>query len=180
MTVKLHVGYVGTTREGKRVEIVSTYSGPNAYRYTSNTGQWYLSSGRIGQEKHRRRDIVGPWVDAPVITKLSPLVDYNDGKWHRWAGGECPVHNDTLVDATYLSDCEGVVTCSRSAYNFVWDSGDGPIVAFRVTKKYVEPPKEPREFWLLSPNKHGYNRILETIPLGSDKNEYIHVREIIE
>ena len=29
---------------------------------------------------------------------------YNDGKWHGWNGGECPVHPKTVVDYLWLYD----------------------------------------------------------------------------
>lgn len=73
------------------------------------------------------------------------MTDYNDGKWHGWNGGECPVHPKTQVQIQTLGDGGGDATCE--ARSFVWNKPDymgRPIVAFRVVKQH----REPREFWL--------------------------------
>lgn len=94
------------------------------------------------------------------------MTNYNDGKWHGWNGGECPVHPGTVVEVFYDGQCEGPKVSS----SFVWrHDGDGfsDILAFRVVKEH----KEPREFWV-----HPYaNDVLSSPTLG-----YIHVREVIE
>jgi hypothetical protein len=164
--IQLHVGYVGITREGKRVEITGETSMPD-YPFESSEYNSYCIGGNYWRdEAASSQDIVGPWVETPV----EPLVDYNDGKWHRWAGGECPVHPDTLVYATFIEEDQGPHTDSRYARNYHWDSGYGPIVAFLVTKEYVEPPKEPREFWVLA------GSCFNSDPCVSDA---IHVREVM-
>jgi hypothetical protein len=157
--VRLHVGYVGITREGKRVEIKSS-NVTGTYPWLATSLDTYSSSGHYYHGHHiSPADIVGPWV-APV--------DYNDGKWHRWAGGECPVHPSSVVHATYIElgcihDIESVTG------GFIWDSVHAPIIAFRVTKVHVEPPKVPREFWVRFGT--AYN-----MPIESDA---IHVREVL-
>ena len=83
------------------------------------------------------------------------MTNYNDGNWHGWNGGECPVHPESVVEVQYC-DKE-----KSEAKAFVWryGGGDYDIIAFRVVKEYIDPPK-PREFYahemethLLSPNK---------------------------
>lgn len=78
----------------------------------------------------------------------SVMVDYNDGKWHGWNGGECPVHPETIVEGIYF-DPEKKCVDHRSpvgdrAICFDW-TRDGclELIAFRVIKEH----KEPREFW---------------------------------
>ena len=74
------------------------------------------------------------------------MTDYNDGRWHGWNGGECPVHPETVVDAI-LMDGSRPWGCGNSvAYDLDWDHGPGEkdIIAFRVVKEY----REPREVWL--------------------------------
>jgi hypothetical protein len=172
--IQLHVGYVGITREGKRVEITAKDTRDTDYPWKTEEDAWYLNSGHYWQHKRcSKYDIVGPWQVA-VETPVEPLADYNDGKWHRWAGGDRPVHPNTLVYATYIDQDDGVITDSRYARNYHWDSGHGPIVAFRVTKEYVEPPKEPREFWIY----HGITSDVKT-EKPSDMYGYIHVREVL-
>lgn len=75
------------------------------------------------------------------------MTDYNDGKWHGWNGGECPVHPESLV--SYASTRNGE-TAPVKAGRLEWGSNplsNYPIIAFRVINPYVEPPK-PREFWI--------------------------------
>lgn len=78
--------------------------------------------------------------------KDGKMKDYNDGKWHGWNGGECPVHPKSRVE-TVLKDAPPGIS---QAENYVWVHNDcyDDIVAFRVIRPYIEPPK-PREFWLL-------------------------------
>jgi hypothetical protein len=171
--VQLHVGYVGITREGKRVEIIKHSPLYTPYPWESDL-EAYTGEGLYINHTTSQIDIVGPWVETPV----EPLVDYkshsdakyNDGKWHRWAGGDRPVHPDTLVYATYIDQDDGVITDSRYARNYHWDSGHGPIVAFRVIKEYVEPPKVPREFWLIQGKIYSYYHT---------NTDAIHVREVL-
>ena len=92
---------------------------------------------------------------------------YNDGKWHGWNGGECPVHPETLVDVA----CRGAVNTERlPSGEFAWDHSDswpdGDIVAFRVVEEY----KEPREWWILHGKIYGYD---------CDPSA-IHVREVLD
>lgn len=77
------------------------------------------------------------------------MTDYNDGKWHGWNGGKCPVHPKTEVDAVAMFRALG---CEQFQYSSVRTSGDldwsadtaYPIIAFRVTKEH----REPREWWI--------------------------------
>ena len=70
------------------------------------------------------------------------MTNYNDGKWHGWNGGECPVHPESVVEVVTRSYGPQKET---SDY-FGWWHGDhiNPILAFRVVKEH----KEPREAYL--------------------------------
>ena len=108
------------------------------------------------------------------------MTNYNDGKWHGWNGGECPVHPETLVNAKFScgTECDGY----RAG---PWDWGDNPtkIVAFRVVKEY----KGPREWWILWSPK---GTLIGNFSKASaeDKNrthyagkgEIVHVREVLD
>ena len=74
---------------------------------------------------------------------------YNDGKWHGWNGGECPVHPETVVEYVYIS--EGLPIYDEDAAKYVrWDKGyPHPVIAFRVIKEH----REPREFTLYIDNE---------------------------
>ena len=79
------------------------------------------------------------------------MVDYNDGKWHGWNGGECPVHPDSFVDVLYDDDYKivGGTAGMKNGVRWVHNWDGRKIIAFRVIKEY----KEPREVFL-SQNPH--------------------------
>lgn len=114
------------------------------------------------------------------------MVDYNDGNWHGWDGGECPVHPESVIDAVWPStiDDKKSYRATKKAKDFPWFVG-GPWkpFLFRVIKPYVEPPK-PREFWI---NEYDWG-FGGAFGSKADADEYamsnlircIHVREVIE
>jgi len=69
------------------------------------------------------------------------MTDYNDGKWHGWNGGECPVHPLTVVKLVVWAGSEGGGTgvSGGEAGDFCWSNHDTPIIAFRVVKEYKQP-----------------------------------------
>ena len=71
------------------------------------------------------------------------MTNYNDGKWHGWNGGECPVHPKTVVDVFFADGQKG--SSKEEAKGLRWSriSSIGDIVAFRVVKEH----REPREYW---------------------------------
>lgn len=63
------------------------------------------------------------------------MTNYNDGKWHGWNGGECPVHPDTVVKVvTEYGTC-----ITDKAKNLEWNRYDNNHAAFRVVIEYREP-----------------------------------------
>ena len=114
------------------------------------------------------------------------MTDYNDGKWHGWNGGECPVHPKTLIDYVWLykGDKGSVVLTDERAGGILFEgSGRGELVAFRVVKEY----KEPREWWILwSPKGNLIGNFSKAS--AEDKNrthyagkgEIVHVREVLD
>ena len=77
-----------------------------------------------------------------LVSRATPEEKVPTGKWIGWNGGECPVHPKAVVEVTYGEERD-----RRLASVFDWNHDLLPIVAYRVIKEYVEPPK-PREFWL--------------------------------
>ena len=67
------------------------------------------------------------------------MTNYNDGNWHGWNGGECPVHPESVVDVKFN---DGEEYIGHHAEDWDWHSNEAKIIAFCVTKPYVEP----REF----------------------------------
>jgi hypothetical protein len=180
--IQLHVGYVGITREGKRVEITRE-SSADPYIWRTADGEGFTAGGRYFEPVEGNRDIVGPWVETPVEPpadyKSHSDANYNDGKWHRWAGvGECPVHLDSVVEVMFIG-LSSVNDFELNARSFTWDSVHAPIVAFRVTKEHVEPPKEPREFWVEMNNNtsvYATHMVNTKVYRGTT---LVHVREVL-
>lgn len=105
------------------------------------------------------------------------MTDYNDGKWHGWNGGECPVDPDSeceFIDPVDDTQNDEPIVSFASARMHDWDC---PVL-FRVTKP--APPK-PREFWL----RFDMNGTLPVVygsptdPVTPD-GFVVHVREVLE
>jgi hypothetical protein len=94
------------------------------------------------------------------------MVDYNDGNWWGWNGGECPesVHPSSWVQVVEQHGADETV-----AKNIGWR---GLFGAFRVTKVH----REPREFWINTAG--GQARIYSAEP--DRPHGYTHVREVLE
>lgn len=56
-------------------------------------------------------------------------VNWEDGDWHEWTGGDCPIRADALIKAERLSGAPTIDLAS----DFHWEK-DAPemVVAFRV------------------------------------------------
>lgn len=121
------------------------------------------------------------------------MTNYNDGKWHGWNGGECPIHPESLVEAVFLDDTNpGRPYDSLNSLNgremeaktgdrcWTWSPIHRKIIAFRVVKEY----REPREWWLTKCGS--YTHAHETLEAAQNYErcnrnvEIIHVREVVE
>ncbi|QDP54203.1 MAG: hypothetical protein GOVbin4685_63 [Prokaryotic dsDNA virus sp.] len=98
-------------------------------------------------------------------------TNYNDGFWHPWTGGECPVHPKSMVAVLPVGGAKDH-TPEMAASAVSW-GGDFPVVAFRVTKEH----KEPREWWLIGPNWTDDEEMAKA--MEKDGFEAIHVHEVI-
>ena len=105
------------------------------------------------------------------------MTNYNDGNWHGWNGGKCPVHPMTLVDVCLIDTPSATDTLAK---HWFWDKESTRIRAFRVTKPYVEP----RELWI---NEYdwgfgsAYDNEAEADESASNNRiRCIHLREVIE
>lgn len=106
------------------------------------------------------------------------MTNYNDGNWHGWNGGECPVHPKSEVEGIYLDDGdttdESPVSDVAVAFDWIYEN-KFKLIAFRVVKAY----REPREFWIADIKgwKFSSAREAKTAFPGCDP---IHVREVTE
>lgn len=66
------------------------------------------------------------------------MINYNDGQWHGWNGGECPVSAKAKVKWATDDGFYG----ESIAEKLDWSQGTN-ICAFRVTRH------APRELWLV-------------------------------
>lgn len=74
-------------------------------------------------------------------------VDYNDGKWHGWNGGERPVHPNSTIEVVYKNKQGQTKSDVRHAGDHWWDCSGlsgGYTIAFRVLEVY----KEPKVIWV--------------------------------
>ena len=95
------------------------------------------------------------------------MNNYNDGKWHGWNGGECPVHPESEIEAVYTRSerFKGIV--SDVAKAFSWEDSEYSLglVAFRVIKEH----REPKEY-TIDPRKN--------IIWYSSEDDLVHVKEV--
>lgn len=121
-------------------------------------------------------------------------VNYNDGKFHDWGGGQCPVHAKTVVAAIWRFIADGVAAeesslrgVVRKAGQFQEDNwshtsagGTSDIIAFCVIKEY----REPREWWVTIcggyQHAHATKAAAETYRSLNRDVEVVHVREVLE
>ena len=71
------------------------------------------------------------------------MTDYNDGKWHGWNGGECPVHPKSLIDPLWRDGRQVKLATVCAAGDVMWNGPFDVPAAFRVIKEY----RQPRECW---------------------------------
>jgi hypothetical protein len=170
--VKLHIGYVGITREGNRVEIAAGHGGE--YSWTDHALTWRTNGRYNRHHPYHRLDIVGPWEEKSTQTS----TDYDDGNWHRWNGGRCPVHPKSMVTVSFINVYEEMVTMDGKAEHCNWLAGKS-IIAFKVVTKYTEP----REAWVSLNDYQAHESEAAAqdydAKLGC-QHGYFHVREVFD
>ena len=157
MTVELHVGYVGKTREGKRVEIVRICPPRSDDLFISDNGFFYHVNGSIFPNISHGLDIVGPWAEPET---------QEPGQWVGWNGGSCPVHPDTVVEYAFIGQA-GIDMDRECAGRMDWSDSFEPIIAYYVIKE----PQKAAEY-TIDPKTH--------IIWYSCEDDLVHVREVTE
>ncbi len=81
------------------------------------------------------------------------MTNYNDGNWHGWNGGDCPVHPKSMVEAVWHDPRLNTAGMTGPRPAKV-ENGITPVwvrvVKFRVVKEY----REPRECWAVGKHMH--------------------------
>ena len=96
------------------------------------------------------------------------MTDYNDGKWHPWTGGECPVHPESAVEILFK---DGELPIGKAGTAYWGEFGIATIVAFRVTEEH----KEPREVFLAQKPSNGI-----WLEVNADFDRAVKFREVTE
>ncbi len=123
------------------------------------------------------------------------MTNYNDGKWHGWNGGECPVHPMTIVAAIYGGETpdvpetrlDGVIRLAGQFQSSCWNHDEiisirSKIIAFRVVKEH----REPREFWVCESPDHRRPVVfaseaeMKAASWVPGLDQITHVREVLE
>ena len=158
MTVELHVGYVGITDDGDRVEILDHVYPESKYGYfVGSNNACYWANGMGDRTRQLKTDIVGPWIEPET---------QEPGPWIGWNGGECPVHPDTVVEYAFIGQA-GVDMDRECAGRMDWSDSFEPIIAYYVIKE----PQKAAEY-TIDPKTH--------IIWYSCEDDLVHVREVTE
>jgi hypothetical protein len=104
------------------------------------------------------------------------MTNYNDGKWHGWNGGECPVDPLAVVDVVSINYA-GRPERDTSNYGLAADhcwvhDDDGDIIAFRVVKpgfRVVKPGKPSDPLADLTARVERLEATLKAIALERDR-----------
>ena len=133
--IKLHVGYIGKTRNGKRVEVtehVPAKNGKDYFVLSNDACVW--ADGVLDRRQESCSDIIGPW-DEPKPEEPTTCIT---GQWYGWNGGECPVHPKSEVEVRLCNPAEefGDMTDIADGWDWVFRGSSG-IVSFRVVTPYV-------------------------------------------
>lgn len=168
-------GDYAITREGKKVgPLRHEYGNPPFEWFDSGKGVWsdIGIDGNVVGLYHIKfpTDLIAKW--HPVEPGPDPVVpDYNDGEWHEWHGGECPVHPQSVVDVM-LRDCVKPGVRLGRSWNWRHEVSIGDIVSFRVVTPYVEPepvapPAKRRKWWIVGGKAFDSAREAKTVFPGS-------------
>ena len=113
------------------------------------------------------------------------MTNYNDGEWHGWNGGECPVHPKSKVEAVWHDPRQNSagVTGPRQAKvdnepTLAW----AHVVKFRVVQEY----HDPQEWWAVGKHLHDTeadalsfrDSLIRDYGLHHATTPIVHVREV--
>lgn len=127
--LKLEVGKSYRARDGRKRRIVGCDASDEAYPFEEATGRWYTARGMLAGwegDPNYRSHLVAEW-DAPDA----------DG-WIQWAGGECPVPPETVVNWRTEGKEPGEETWALKARDLDWSV----VTAYRIVTRASEDSKQ--------------------------------------
>ncbi len=105
------------------------------------------------------------------------MTNYNDGKWHGWNGGECPVHPETVVHACFEDGLDTTEDIGMPASLYDWKCDDDcAIIAFRVVKEQCPPP--PREMWVCIYDGTAWDDKEQAERFNRERGPILHMQEV--
>lgn len=117
-------------------------------RVSIDAGLLQMIVNGLGRDFAEGKTIRGEWVeeiekDVRPVKEPLPVAESSDG-WIPWAGGECPVGQDTPVDLRYrdsekwpdkLSVPSGYDALESSQTYWRNDGSSADIIAYRIVRK---------------------------------------------
>jgi hypothetical protein len=167
------------TRNGLKAKFTGKIDDDGDYHFMVDKLRVYTADGNHGGYS----GIITPNPNFDIVSedknekRKKDMTNYDDGKWHGWNGGECPVHPETVVQMVWQFS-KGDIRPGKvngRAKEYIWEGNDsGNIVAFRVIKEY----REPREFWV----NIASGAVCESdgVFFGTTFPNVIKVREVLE
>lgn len=129
-------GYYRTRGGGIEGPIRETSS--DLFPFARGLATWQRDGHKYASKEKSEYDLIAEVYVSD--TPPPPPVDYNDGQWHLWPGGECPVHPQSTIQWMawgIATSCGGTIPAGE----IIWAG----VTAFRVIKQH----KEPREWWVV-------------------------------
>ena len=141
--MKIEAGKFYRTRGGQKVGPMRHDFGiiwDSRECYPNDGDYHWTEDGKSGRAANADcPDLIAEWSEPMDLT----APDYNDGLWHGWNGGECPVDPRSEVEWIWHDPAQNTAGKSEGpARRAAWRSH---VLKFRVTKP--APPK-PREWWI--------------------------------
>lgn len=103
---------------------------------TSESG-YEMEIVRIGAADDCNTSVVSRRQYESSLAASKPVVGHNG--WIQWAGGECPVDRDAIVEVKYRNPSRNKFNNDRAG-DFTWshDGIDGDIIAYRLQKHGID------------------------------------------
>jgi len=152
-------GDYAVTRDGQKVGPIERSPNGDEGGFFCEPMGLYRKDGTFGYDtlNNNNFDIIAKWHpveagDFPTSKwrrlNLPPkpaTPNYNDGKWHGWNGGECPVHPESVVEYLWHDTNQNRFGSAQRMAGYD-ENDERPawphVIRFRVITPYEEPAPE--------------------------------------